>query len=219
MKGDIAVLLYGIFKYYPSHKISMPRYVIQRKELISTEETMDIINKLADPKDKSMVAMFFLFGCRPAELAECVRNDFNISDVEDKLWVNMTNKKKRKNKSELIISTRWIWADMKDPLVTYILNWIEDKDMEETLWDYGRTPKSRNKSIDRRLKSVNPNVCAYVFRKSKATRLKNAGNNDGTVVHWFGWADSRPLQAYDVGTKKSTENIVQDRSDEIEKGE
>ena len=196
----------------------MPRYKIQRKFIISYEETKDLVDKLADPRDKSMAAMFFLCGCRPSELKLIVKQDFNISAHENKLWINLTTKKKPHRHSELIISNRWNWAYLDDPMAKIVLEYIENKDMTEPLWDYGNTAKSHNKNIDRRLKAINPNVCAYVFRKSKVTRLMNAGNDYGYIVSWFGWADDRVLQRYNVGTKKTTENIDQDRSDNIKPG-
>lgn len=190
----------------------MPRYKIQRKDIVSLEETRMLMNLMPSSKDKTMVAMFYLFGCRPIELCLLKKRDFQVNIEENKLWVNMPNKKKRRDKYELIESSRWVWAFLDDPLTEAIRAYMENKDMDEILWHYGNNQKSTNAILNRKIKSFNSNVCPYLFRHSRLTRLAENGATSSELTLWAGWEDDRPTKNYVHKTRKLAANVPQGNS-------
>lgn len=195
----------------------MPLYKIERTTIISLEETKDLVEKMPNDRDKSMVAMFYLFGCRPVELCLLTKKVFQINEIEGKLWVNMPNKKKRRDKSVLITSSRWVWAYLTDPFAQIIISYIKGKDMDEVLWRYGSSQKSANATLNRKLKSFNPKVCPYLFRHSRLTRLAENGATSSELTLWAGWEDDRPTKHYVHKTRKMAANVPQGNS--LEEGE
>lgn len=187
----------------------MPRYKIQRNNIVTAEETLALIEKMGNPMDKSMVAMLYLFGCRPCELRMLEKKDIRVHEGEGKLWVNMPTRKKPRNKTYLVTNTRWVWAFLSDPLVDVIRNHIAELNNEEKPWHYGASEKSANVMLNRKLKTHNPNVCPYLFRHSRLTKLAENGATESELTLWAGWEDSRPAKNYVHRTKLMSTNVPQ----------
>lgn len=185
----------------------MPRYKIQRTTIISGAETKQMIDDTPTLRDKAMIAVLYLYGCRPTELRTLTREDFYIDG--EKLWLRIHTAKTRmkKGSSPILRSKRNIFAFLKDNFTTVILDYIKICPYGEKIFVYGNSEKTSNSNMDRILKSTNPNCCAYVFRHTRNTILAEEGATESQLMGWNGWRDGRPAGNYVKGTKRLVENI------------
>ena len=187
----------------------MPRYKIERNDIIREEETQGMIDSTTALKDKAMISFLYLFGVRPAEMYTLKRENFSLK--ETKLCVDIITKKKRLKKgvSPILIYTRHLWTPLSEPISRYILQYLESCDYSVPIFQYGKTDKSANVIIDRKIKSVNPNCCAYIFRHSRNTVLGESGATETQLMAWNGWSDGRPAGRYIHHTARLIDGIPQ----------
>lgn len=191
----------------------MPRYKVMRTTIISEEETKQMVDMTSSLKDKAMLSFLYLFGARPSELRTLIRSDFHIKD--EKLWVSIDTKKtrQREGKTPIVNTKRPIWTPLTESLSRNIISYLETCEHGVLVFNYGSSDKVANVIIDRKIKSVNPNCCAYIFRHTRNTILARNGATDPQLVAWNGWSDSRPAGRYVHNSPELVKDIPQKKEE------
>lgn len=183
----------------------MPKYKLERTDIVRDDEAKSLVENLIDPRDKAMVCMFYLFGCRPAELLTLMPDDFEVR--EDKVFVTFPTKKKRKGKSPISDPTRRLWWPLDDYFMNIILDYKLRCPWGSKMFDYSSSVKSACVIMNRRIKAINKNVCLYLFRHSRNTQFDEANASNSHFVYWNGWADERPRKNYRHVTKEIVDSM------------
>lgn len=182
----------------------MPEYKFKRKDILRPEEVQELIDNLGDPKDKGLVALMYLFGARPCEIFDVQTKDIYVED--EKLYIRFRTRKK-KRRSDMIITTRKPFCFISDRFTKYIIDYIRGRDSEEYVFRTGNTEASQTVIINRRLKAHNPAICQYLFRHSRNTLIAENGGTESQLVVWNGWADGRPAKHYVHATQKLMDSV------------
>ena len=187
----------------------MPRYKIVRTEILQPSEVEMMVDMIPSSKDKAMISMLYIYGNRPSELRNIKKEDFWLEN--NRLCVSIETKKKRleAGKNLIVIDKRNLWCPLSSPFTRYIMKYLEECDNGVPVFWYGKNDNTANSRIDKKLKAVNPDTCAYLFRHTRNTILGENGATESQMVAWNGWADGRPAYRYIKHTKKLTDGIPQ----------
>ena len=183
----------------------MPRYKIDRRDIVRDQEAKELVDGLIDPRDRAMVCFFYIFGCRPSELIKIKPDDFEVKD--GKVYVTISTAKKRKGKSPITDPVRQLWWPADDYFMKILMDYVNLCDFGTPIWQYGGNAKSASVIMNRRIKAVNPNICLYVFRHSRNGQFDEAGATNSHFVYWNGWADERPRKNYRHITKQIVDSM------------
>lgn len=164
----------------------MPIITVKRDDVLSKEEVAGMINIANSPRDKSMIAMLYIFGCRVGEMIKLRRENFWV--LNDELYVKIEVEKKEKESG--IPFKHIIKVNLNTPFLNYVINHVDTIPEGERVWHISRS------QVWRIIKKTNPNAWCHLFRHTRATKLAEIGAKEHAMVAWFGWNDIRPARNY-----------------------
>lgn len=173
----------------------MPAYKKDINILPTKEEFGQVLAKVKSPRDRFILCMFYLTGCRPSELRECKKEDIIINE-DGSLAITLTTKKLGK-KEGFIYRKRTLDLVKGTPFLETIIVWV--KANIPGAWLCNLTEVTLWRLVD----SYSAHLwCPYTFRNNRLTRLARDNDADlSTLMSWKGTKDTRSIGAY-IGAKR-----------------
>jgi site-specific recombinase XerD len=148
-----------------------------KDDIIDRATIEQMICDSEDPMIEALLAVLWNTGHRISEIAG--EKGLKRSDVwiDDKWIYFRFSVLKRKDG---FIHT--IKVPMKAAFTSYIISWIDTIDASDLVFDISR------QYVDIKLKRLNKNVHAHMFRHTLATRMAEKGATKWEMDAWFGWS-------------------------------
>lgn len=165
----------------------MPRYISANpKKKIPTFTLGELIDYLEESWVKAVTIILWAYGIRIGEVEALRRYDFTIRD--GMIWMDAPPEKNKNNPDRVLplsLDTPFF------PILVDYLNSLGDGDVI--------MPMSRQ-TYWRRLKAVDPELSAHVFRHYRATQIALTKPHEYELQNWLGHSDTRMAHKYIHGS-------------------
>lgn len=164
----------------PIDGIERPQTSKKIKDILTRREVNSIISKTDNIRNKAIVALLFVSGCRVSELVSLDRD--NISDAKNEennvIGVKIHIEDAKEYKDRMIYVTERYFK--------YVRNYLESRnDTKKALFISNRDNRLGVSSIQKFLENIdyiNKDITPHMFRRSCATYLYNKGGMTPTEI-------------------------------------
>lgn len=161
-----------------------------RKRLPKKEEIDRLIDSISEDwkakRNKSMVALLYITGCRLSELLDIEKGDIFFDKRH--MYIKMPSLKRKDGTT--INPRRIIRINQNTPYIKYIINYLRTITQSKKLFNISRIQAWR--IINKHTKELWP----YLFRHNRATRLADKGAGVFRLQDWFGWKKAERASSY-----------------------
>ncbi|KXB05190.1 hypothetical protein AKJ49_01320 [candidate division MSBL1 archaeon SCGC-AAA382A03] len=173
------------------------------KKRIPKIKVSEMIEKADSPRNKALVAILYLTGCRNNELVTIRRKDIDLLENGVRIRVKYS---KKKDGSKLKDKKHELFVGENAPFLDHILEYVRGfEDPDEHLFSgYGEGHLSRRQVRNITSDLSNGEVHPHLFRKNRINDLIGKGASEFQLVIFEGWSDPRPAKDY---MKRSSKNI------------
>lgn len=169
----------------------MPEYKYERENIISKEETQEMINTANRQRDKCIIALHYLTGARISEIVELKRKAITTNKNEIKIEFSW---RKRRDKGPVKVTGSLIFQKEETPFVEYILSYLKNMGFDEDHYifpAYGCLSYAADKHLSRQrvwqtLKNIEEDCSSHLFRYTRALKLEKKGYSLNDVRKWLG---------------------------------
>lgn len=175
----------------------MATYKKDINQIITLTDTATAIDRSHNPRDKFLLAILYLTGARPVELAKHLkRSDFDDDPESTHLRVRIYTAKLQRAKG-FIEPHRTLDLPKSAPFVAnIIIPYLHANDDDPEGYLIGVTPDRIRAIVYRATKNQ---FCPYHFRHSRIYKLAQAGATNDQLQNWKGARDIRSISAYLAG--------------------
>lgn len=174
----------------PVHK-GRPHYLKDIRHIITKEEAKAMIGRANNPRDRFVVAFFYLTGCRPVELIQVKAKDIVERDGTVAITIFTAKLGQRKG---FYIDQRTLEIGKGSSFMQFITDFSRHFQPEALLCSISTT---RLRVIIYAL-SLNE-FCPYHFRHSRLTNLARAGMTVDGLMYWKGASSTLSVSNYIAG--------------------
>lgn len=187
----------------------MPRIKVIREDILSQQEVEDMISIANNIRDKAIISILYLYGCRITECLNLKKSDITIDNKYIHIKFTVL---KRKSKSGLPFK-HVVLVNRDSPFTSYIIDHVtafDNPDDDLFLNDNGN--RMMRQEFTRILKKITNNAWCHLFRHTRLTKLAEQGATATQLMTWAGWTDTRPAGIY---VQRSTK-LIKPLADKIE---
>jgi len=165
----------------------MPLLTKKRENILGRVEVEDMIENAHCLRDKAMISILYILGCRITEALNIKKDDI-ILQIDDMVSFRI-RALKRRDASGVEYSHK-ITVVKDTPFMENILAYIDTISYEDKLFDISRVHAWR--IIDK----LNKNAWCHLFRHTRLTKLAEKGASPFQLQTWAGWKSIKNADSY-----------------------
>jgi integrase len=154
----------------------LPKYKFPPRRILTKEEVATMINGADTPSLRALISFLYLYGLRIGEATALKKSDFSISGK--RLKVNVVHEKQRQTGP--IIYEHPMYVALSAPFMENVITYLK-------VCGEGRVWTQARQTYWRKIKRLNANCSAHIFRHTRATKLGQLTENPLALQDWFGW--------------------------------
>ena len=182
----------------------MPLIKVPKEErhLYTPDEVALMIEKAPSLRDKSLIALYYIFGFRRNEPYYIEKQDIWLDDE----WFYVRVKREKIPKKMVLPRVDTLKVRKETRFVDLMIeqwNTIQ----EGKVWFYHSNPNTFAHKVYLMVKATNSNGWIHLFRHTRAERFRELGYSDSELMAWFGWVDARTPSHYVHPSRKTIEDM------------
>jgi len=180
-------------------KIKVPK---EKRHLYTVKDVAQMIEKAPTLRDKSLIALYYIFGLRRNEPYYINKEDIWM----DHKWFYLRTKREKLPKKMVLPRVDVLKVSIDTVFLEYIIEqWKSVK--EGRVWFYHSNPDTFAHKVYLMVKKTNQNGWIHLFRHTRAERFREQGYSDVELMAWFGWTDARTPSRYVHPARKTIEEM------------
>lgn len=176
----------------PTKIPTRPHYLKDINHIITKQEAIEMVSKAKNSRDRFIIAMLYLTGCRPIELVKTKAKDIMFPG-DGRVVIRLSTAKLGQRKG-FYLKERVLDINESSTFVDILKSYTQGLTADAFL-----VPIScvRIRAIVYELS--NNQFCPYHFRHSRLTNLARMGWGIDQLMYWKGSSDSGSVSAYLAG--------------------
>jgi len=169
-------------------KIKVP---MEKRRLYTPFRVAQMIQNAPSLKDKSIIALYYIFGVREKEPLFMTKEDIWFDDE----WLYVRVRREKPSKKRVLPQIDVLKVNINTRFVEYILRYWRGAKDGERIWFYAENLETARNYVWKMIKELDPDGWVQLFRHSRKAYFRKKGYSDKHLMAWFGWDDPRTPMA------------------------
>lgn len=175
----------------------------ENRQLYTADDVALMIEKAPTLRDKSLIALYYIFGMRRNEPYFIFKEDVWVDDE----WLFIRVKREKIPKKTVLPRVDTLKVSKKTRFVDLIIEHWKVIEPFYKVWFYHNNPGTFAHKVYLMVKATNINGWIHLFRHTRAERFREQGYSDSELMAWFGWLDARTPSHYVHPSRKTIEEM------------